>query len=466
MSLADLLRARTVAAIAAIARRADRRAGRPRPAAEPDSPPAAPARPPIRPGRRDRPDTAVAAAGAGLVLRAAVTGQPGLQLPGHGVAARRGEHRGAAAPRSTRSCAGTRSCGPRSSPSTGSRCSGRSPRRGRRCECSTSPPSDAEEAIAAELRTPFDLTRPPLARWLLLRHCGGENTLVHVEHHFVHDGWSLAVLLSELSALYQAFAAGQPSPLPDLARPVRGLRALAAGVDAGRGTEGSRGPLDRPAGRRTRHSGAAGRSPAAAGHELPRRGAADQGSRPSCPARCARSAGSTGCRCSRPCTRASRRCCTGTPGSRTCSWAPARRTASLPELEPLLGMIVNTLVLRTKVSGQMSFTTCSTRYSGPSSTRWPGRTPRWTPSSTRSARPATPRALPLFQVMFTFHDFAVPDLDFGGLTGAVTERANGSAKCRPQRDRGAAGRAAARPGAPARGRRPEPDLGALDRPVR
>ena len=30
--------------------------------------------------------------------------------------------------------------------------------------------------------------------------------------------------------------------------------------------------------------------------------------------------------------------------------------------------------------------------------------------------------------MFTFHDFAVPDVDFGGLTGAVIERANGSAK--------------------------------------
>ena len=39
-----------------------------------------------------------------------------------------------------------------------------------------------------------------------------------------------------------------------------------------------------------------------------------------------------------------------------------------------------------------------------------------------------PSRTPLFQVMFSFHDSAVPDLDFGGLTGAVTERANGSAK--------------------------------------
>jgi amino acid adenylation domain-containing protein len=36
---------------------------------------------------------------------------------------------------------------------------------------------------------------------------------------------------------------------------------------------------------------------------------------------------------------------------------------------------------------------------------------------------------PLFQVIFTFNDSAVPDLDFGGLTGAVTERENGAAMC-------------------------------------
>ena len=39
-----------------------------------------------------------------------------------------------------------------------------------------------------------------------------------------------------------------------------------------------------------------------------------------------------------------------------------------------------------------------------------------------------PSRTPLFQVMFSFHDSAVPDVDFGGLTGAVTERSNGSAK--------------------------------------
>ena len=60
------------------------------------------------------------------------------------------------------------------------------------------PAEQADEVIGAELRKPFDLTRPPLARWVLVRHGDGENTLVYVEHHIVHDGWSQGVLLSEL----------------------------------------------------------------------------------------------------------------------------------------------------------------------------------------------------------------------------------------------------------------------------
>ena len=35
-------------------------------------------------------------------------------------------------------------------------------------------------------------------------------------HHIVSDGWSLRILFGELSRLYEAFAAGRPSPLPEL----------------------------------------------------------------------------------------------------------------------------------------------------------------------------------------------------------------------------------------------------------
>lgn len=77
------------------------------------------------------------------------------------------------------------------------------------------PTAAAHERIAAELGAPFDLTRLPLIRWSLLRLRPDEHILLHVEHHLLHDGWSFNLFLRELLAIYQAFCAGRPSPLPE-----------------------------------------------------------------------------------------------------------------------------------------------------------------------------------------------------------------------------------------------------------
>ena len=63
---------------------------------------------------------------------------------------------------------------------------------------------------------PFDLSRPPLLRALLVLAPGGETMLGLTMHHIVSDGWSVGVFLQELWTLYDALAAGQPSPLPEL----------------------------------------------------------------------------------------------------------------------------------------------------------------------------------------------------------------------------------------------------------
>jgi len=69
---------------------------------------------------------------------------------------------------------------------------------------------------AHEARLPFDLAAGPLLRCSLLRLQQDEHLLLITMHHIISDGWSLGVMVREIKALYAAFAAGQQSPLPDL----------------------------------------------------------------------------------------------------------------------------------------------------------------------------------------------------------------------------------------------------------
>ncbi len=74
------------------------------------------------------------------------------------------------------------------------------------------------EAVAAALgRQPFLLATGPLLRTALLRLAADDHLLVVVLHHIVGDGWSVGIFLRELAQLHAAFAAGEPSPLPELA---------------------------------------------------------------------------------------------------------------------------------------------------------------------------------------------------------------------------------------------------------
>jgi amino acid adenylation domain-containing protein len=67
-----------------------------------------------------------------------------------------------------------------------------------------------------EAHRPFDLARGPLLRATLFRLGEAAHVLLLAMHHIVSDGWSLGVLQRELTALYEAFCAGRPSPLPEL----------------------------------------------------------------------------------------------------------------------------------------------------------------------------------------------------------------------------------------------------------
>lgn len=67
-----------------------------------------------------------------------------------------------------------------------------------------------------EAAQPFDLTRRPLLRVLLVRVSPVQNVLAVTLHHIVSDGRSIGILIREFAALYDGFARGAPPKLPEL----------------------------------------------------------------------------------------------------------------------------------------------------------------------------------------------------------------------------------------------------------
>ena len=76
--------------------------------------------------------------------------------------------------------------------------------------------AEVRRRVRAEAQRPFDLARGPLLRTSLLRVDDREHVLLLSMHHIVTDGWSMGILLRELATLYAAFARGEDSPLAEL----------------------------------------------------------------------------------------------------------------------------------------------------------------------------------------------------------------------------------------------------------
>jgi amino acid adenylation domain-containing protein len=80
--------------------------------------------------------------------------------------------------------------------------------------------SDSEDEalriLRHEARRPFDLSQGPLIRAVLLRMQAQEHIVLVTMHHIVTDGWSIGIFHRELSALYEAFSSDKPAPLAEL----------------------------------------------------------------------------------------------------------------------------------------------------------------------------------------------------------------------------------------------------------
>ena len=81
---------------------------------------------------------------------------------------------------------------------------------------------DEERQSRAKLLTdeaalrPIDLREGPVLRLVLLRLNEQEHWIAMVIHHIVSDAWLMSVLVQELASLYPAFSSGRQSSLPEL----------------------------------------------------------------------------------------------------------------------------------------------------------------------------------------------------------------------------------------------------------
>lgn len=76
--------------------------------------------------------------------------------------------------------------------------------------------SIAFQMAELEAQEPFDVTQPPLLRVKTFRLSPKLHIMVVVVHHTIADGWSLGIFVRELLAVYQALVKGRSPSLPPL----------------------------------------------------------------------------------------------------------------------------------------------------------------------------------------------------------------------------------------------------------
>jgi fengycin family lipopeptide synthetase B len=76
--------------------------------------------------------------------------------------------------------------------------------------------AELQRRLQAESLRVLNLAQGPLFRASLLKLAAHDQVLCLVVHHILFDGWSMGILLDELRLLYTAYSEGRQSPLPEL----------------------------------------------------------------------------------------------------------------------------------------------------------------------------------------------------------------------------------------------------------
>lgn len=81
---------------------------------------------------------------------------------------------------------------------------------------SESEDKEIREIMRNEARTPFDLQKGPLFRLKIIRISETDHIILFTMHHIISDGWSVGILIRETAAVYSALSLGETSPLRPL----------------------------------------------------------------------------------------------------------------------------------------------------------------------------------------------------------------------------------------------------------
>ncbi|MFY1652856.1 amino acid adenylation domain-containing protein [Solwaraspora sp. WMMB762] len=284
-----------------------------------------------------------------------------------------------------------------------------------------------DDFVRAAGQEPFDLVTGPLLRVTLVRLADDEYVLVVVEHHLIHDGWTQGVFLRDFLELYEARSVGREPNLPHLPvqyadfavwqrQQMQGERLeslLAFWRDRMAGAPPVLDlPTDRPRPRKMTSRG--GQETLEIDGELAR-GLRELGRQQDVTLFMSMFAGFVAVM-------------HGLCGQDDIVLGAGTANRQRPELENLIGMIINTVLLRTDLSGEPSFAellrrvreTCLDAYAHQDMPF---------DKLVEQLRPVRSVShMPLFQVMFSFLDTPMPELRLPGVTLEVLDAHNGSAK--------------------------------------
>lgn len=288
--------------------------------------------------------------------------------------------------------------------------------------------SAAHNTLRYAMELPMELSSLPLQAWTVIQTNDDAYEIVLVENHMVHDGWSFALLMNEFSVLYNAFQSDNSVELPELdldygdyalwqqEQLTAGstfqsqLNAWQARLSDTPAVVSLQSDLPRPA--RMRHEGDVLRV------DLP--GSMPDRLRTFCRERRVtvfEMLFSTFCVFLARHTQQT-----------DITVASAFANRRVPETQHILGMFVNTVLLRISVDPNARFDQILDQVQGEVSRAIDNQEAPF-PEVVRRVNPERSAAAnPLTNMMFSAHDSAIPELNLGGAIGTISYPSNGSSK--------------------------------------